>query len=56
MNRLDVLVIVVQGQALRVGKGKALDWDAPNIKFSNSEEANKWISKEYRKGWEIKIV
>ena len=41
--------------ALRVGKGSALEWDAPNIQFKNNPAANKWVTKDYRKGWDIKI-
>ncbi|MFT5109346.1 MAG: hypothetical protein ACI9UA_004993 [Pseudoalteromonas tetraodonis] len=33
--------------------GKALDWDAKAFKFTNDEDANKLLTKEYRKGWEI---
>jgi len=28
-------------------------WDAPGLKFSNSEEANKFIRREYRTGWTL---
>jgi hypothetical protein len=33
--------------------GKALDWDAKAFKITNDEAANKLLTKEYRKGWEI---
>lgn len=33
--------------------GKALDWDAKSLKATNVAEADKYITKEYRKGWEI---
>jgi len=33
--------------------GKKLEWDGPNLRFTNVPEANKFVSKEYRKGWEI---
>ena len=33
--------------------GKALDWDAKSLKATNAPEADKYITKEYRKGWEI---
>jgi predicted dehydrogenase len=33
--------------------GKALEWDARNFKITNDEAANKLLTKEYRKGWEI---
>lgn len=33
--------------------GQALEWDAKNFKITNDEAANKLLTKEYRKGWEI---
>lgn len=33
--------------------GKELDWDAKNLKAPNCPEADKYITKEYRKGWEV---
>jgi hypothetical protein len=33
--------------------GKALDWDAKNLKATNCPEADKYIRKEYRSGWEV---
>jgi len=37
--------------ALRVDR--KLLWDGPNLKFTNSEEANKLLHREYRSGWEL---
>jgi hypothetical protein len=31
----------------------ALDWDAQNMKFTNMPEANQYLVREYRKGWEL---
>lgn len=33
--------------------GKALDWDAANLKAANCPEADQFIAKEYRAGWEV---
>ncbi|MBP85647.1 MAG: oxidoreductase [Planctomycetaceae bacterium] len=33
--------------------GTALDWDAKNLKATNCPEADKYIRKEYRSGWEV---
>jgi hypothetical protein len=33
--------------------GKALEWDAASLKATNAPEADKYISKEYRPGWEV---
>jgi hypothetical protein len=32
-----------------------LQWDAKNLRFANSAEANKWLKPYVRKGWEMKI-
>jgi predicted dehydrogenase len=33
--------------------GKALEWDAKNLKATNCPEADQFISKQYRAGWEM---
>ncbi len=33
--------------------GKKLEWDAANLKATNCPEAEKFIKREYRKGWNI---
>ncbi|HUG17522.1 MAG TPA: Gfo/Idh/MocA family oxidoreductase [Planctomycetaceae bacterium] len=33
--------------------GEKLQWDGANLKATNSEKANQYIRKEYRKGWEV---
>jgi hypothetical protein len=38
--------------SLRLG-GKRLIWDADSMKITNLPEANKYVSREYRKGWEL---
>ena len=32
---------------------KKLLWDGDNIKITNLDEANQFVGREYRKGWEI---
>jgi len=34
---------------------KKLLWDAPNMKITNFDEANQFVKREYRKGWEVKF-
>ena len=29
------------------------EWDGPNMRFTNSEEANQYLHKEYREGWTL---
>ena len=33
--------------------GKKLDWDGPNMKFTNDEAANRYLQREYREGWTL---
>lgn len=33
--------------------GKSLEWDAKALKASNAPEADKFIRKDYRKGWDV---
>ncbi|NOY30351.1 MAG: Gfo/Idh/MocA family oxidoreductase, partial [Planctomycetes bacterium] len=33
--------------------GEAIDWDAANLKVTNTDAAEKYIRKEYRSGWEV---
>ena len=37
--------------ALRAGK--KLDWDGPNLKITNDDQANKHLRREYRTGWSL---
>ena len=39
--------------ALRAGQGKKVYYDANQMKFTNAPEANQFLTREYRKGWEI---
>jgi len=39
--------------ALRMGPGKKLEWDGPAMKFRNAPEAEPFLRREYRKGWEM---
>jgi predicted dehydrogenase len=33
--------------------GEKLEWDGPNLKFTNSAKANQYVHYEYRKGWTL---
>jgi len=43
--------ILLGGVALRAGK--RVDYDSSKIEISNLPEANQYLTREYRKGWEI---
>ncbi len=43
--------VLLGNVAYRVGK--PLEWDAQNLKATNCPEADKYISKVYRAGWEV---
>ena len=37
----------------QVGLNKKLLWDSKNLKFTNNDAANEFVTRVYRKGWEI---
>ena len=37
-------------------KGETLKWDSENLKVTSIEEANQWVTRNYREGWEIQPV
>ncbi len=37
-------------------EGETLNWDANSLRITNLKAANKFISRDYRRGWEIKAV
>ena len=39
--------------ALRTGQGKRIHYDAENMRVTNSAEANRFLTREYRAGWEV---
>ncbi len=45
-------VILLGCVALRVGEGKRMDWDGPNMKSTNLPEAEKFVRRNNRPGWE----
>jgi hypothetical protein len=35
--------------------GKKLEWDGPNLRCTNCKEADQFIKRQYRKGWELEV-
>jgi len=42
--------------AVALRTGRKLQYDAENMKITNVPEANKYLSREYRKGWEVESI
>lgn len=38
---------------IAIRAGKRLEWDAENMRFTNVEEANKYVQEPYRDGWTL---
>jgi hypothetical protein len=38
---------------IAIRTGEKLDWDGPNLKFTNSPQANNYIRRQYRRGWTL---
>lgn len=45
-------IILLGCIALRVGEGRRMEWDGPNMKSTNLPEAAQFVSRKNRAGWE----
>ncbi len=45
-------IILLGCIALRVGEGRPMQWDGPNMKSPNLPEAEQFVSRKNRAGWE----
>lgn len=36
-------------------RGETLEWNSETMKIENHQQANRWLRREYREGWEIQI-
>jgi hypothetical protein len=43
--------VLLGNMALRTGR--RIEWDAANLRVTNLPQANEYISKEYREGWNV---
>ena len=39
--------------ALRTGQGRKIEYDGANMRVTNVEEANQYLTREYRPGWSM---
>jgi hypothetical protein len=46
-------IILLGCVAMRVGVGKRLDWDGPNMRARNAPQAAQYVQREYRHGWTL---
>ena len=46
-------IILLGCVALRSGVGHRLDWDGPNMRATNAPEAEQFVKRQNRKGWEV---
>jgi len=44
---------LVGNLAQLAGAGTKVRWDGPNMKVTNLPELNRWVKREYRKGWQL---
>ena len=44
-------IILLGCIAVRVGEGKVMDWDGPNMRSTNLPEAAQFVKRENRRGW-----
>jgi hypothetical protein len=47
-------MVLLGNVAIRAGK--KIEWDGPNLKVTNAPDAQKFIRREYRKGWEAMLA
>lgn len=45
--------ILVGNLAMRAGEGQRIEWDAKTLTSPNVPEVNKFVTRDYRSGWEV---
>lgn len=48
-----LLAEVVQLGNIAIRRDKKLAWDGPNMRFTNDDEANRYVREPYRQGWSL---
>jgi hypothetical protein len=49
-------IILLGCVALRLGEGVRMDWDGPNMKSTNLPDAERFVRRHNRAGWELANV
>ena len=52
MGNIGIKSYMLEANKKMIGRKKLL-WDGDNMKITNLEEANQFVSKTYRKGWSL---
>jgi hypothetical protein len=52
-NASPLVEAVLLGNVANRCAGQTLEWDAPNLQFTNAPEANALLRVPYREGWEV---
>ena len=53
LPRGDVLPIALLGVIGIRFNGQTLEWDSQAMRFTNNDEANKYVAPPFRKGWSL---
>jgi predicted dehydrogenase len=46
-------MVLLGNLAIRAGVGRKVQWDGPGMKSTNLPEVNRFVQREYRKGWSL---
>ena len=51
--RMEVSLETINLGAVALRAGKPVEYDSENRRITNDKDANKFLTREYRKGWEL---
>ena len=51
----DVKSTNAKGNTSYPGRNIQLLWDGPNMKITNFDQANQFVKRTYREGWELSL-
>jgi len=53
VNHAGLLTETILLGNVAIRSGKVIEWDGPNCRITNDEEANRYLHREYRDGWSL---